>query len=102
MLEDFLVAGIILTTSLVAYLLLGRVSAPGARPPFRIALARFFECLGAFVVFFTMNVTMIIALGLFARTAGLAFISLYAARDVLLLILSAAQAVLFSFWRRMD
>lgn len=102
MLEDLLVAGIILTTSLAAYLLLGRMSARRVWRPFRIAVGCFFECIGAFVAFFTVNVTLVITLGLFARVAGLRFISIYAAGDVLLLILSAVQAVLFSSWRQKD
>ena len=97
--EDLITPLVVLTTSLVVYLAT-RKSAPRTKVSLRLAVGRLFECIGLMLVFFVLNVGLMVTLSFLTRTLGLGFIPFYVAHDVFIVILSAVQAVLFSFlWR---
>lgn len=97
MLQDILIPCVVLLTTLVAYLI-GRTSARSARTSLKTALAGMFECVGAFLLFFGLNVALSATLVSIARMTGSQFVSSYAIEDVTLAILSALQGLLFRFW----
>jgi len=99
--EDLIAPLVVLTTSLVVYAAT-QMSAGRPKVSLRLAAGHFFECIGLTLVFFGVNVTIIFTLSFLVRTFGLGFIPFYVIHDVLLLILSAAQALFFSLWWRGD
>jgi hypothetical protein len=65
------------------------------------AIRSFFEWTGTFSLFFVANLALGTLIVFFIRTFTPTFIALYALQNVLLLILSAAQAFVFhSVWKR--
>jgi len=67
----------------------------------RNAMRAFFEWTGTFSLFFVANLASGTLILFFIRTFTPTFISLYALQNVLLLILSAAQAFVFHHvWKR--
>ena len=64
-------------------------------------LSRLTESIGVAVVFFVVNVTVVVIFVLVSRAAG-RFVSLHALTDPMLIILSLLQAAAFQFWQRSD
>jgi hypothetical protein len=98
--EDLIAPLVVLTTSLLIYAAMRKSRRP--KVSFRLAAARFFECIGLMLIFFAMNVGIIVTLSFLVRTLGLGFIPFYTAHDLFLLIFSAAQALFFNLWWRGD
>ena len=92
-----LLLALVFTTSLGAYWL-GTRWLGYSRRLFRLALGRATETIGLALVFFAVNVTIVVFIVLVLRTLG-RFASLYVATDPVLLILSGLQALGFQFWR---
>lgn len=97
MLQDILIPCIVLTTTLIACLA-GRATSQPAHTSLRTAIAGVLECIGAFALFFALNVILGTTLVFAARAAGLQFVSAYALKDSTLLILSALQGLFFRFY----
>ena len=57
------------------------------------------EVLGASSAFFILNIAVGMAVAMVMRTEG-TFVPLYAMGDVVLLLFSALQGVVFALWRR--
>lgn len=64
----------------------------------REGLGRLAESIGVAVVFYAVNVTAVVFFALVSRAVG-HFVSLYAATDEILIVLSLLQAGAFQFWR---
>ena len=64
----------------------------------REGLGRLAESIGVAAVFCVINVTVVVIFSLISRGAG-RFVSLYAATDPILMVLSLLQAGAFQFWR---
>jgi hypothetical protein len=87
---------LVAVTSTAAYGLGRRwLGAPRAIGP---AAARTAETIGVAVVFHAANVGLIVATVLALRTTG-TFLSIYAATDETLVIVSSLQALAFQLWR---
>ena len=56
------------------------------------------ECLGAFVFFLALNMTIGVSVILLIRTTTSRFVSIYLLDDFMVVVLSAIQGVLFSLW----
>src|SRR5262245_12781545 len=97
MLENNLVLLIVLTTSAGAYLL-GRWGMGTRKISLGNAVRRFVEYLGAFVIFLMANMVLGVALILLIRWTTARFVSIYLLDDVMLIILSAVQALIFYSW----
>ena len=65
---------------------------------FGLALERTAQTIGLALLFFGVNVTIIVFVVLIVKAMGW-FASLYVATDPVLLILSGLQAIGFQFWR---
>lgn len=65
----------------------------------RGAAGKVLECLGLVVVFFAVNLAAGMIAVFAARAVTRGFVSLYLADDVLLLVLSLLQGLLFAWWR---
>lgn len=84
-------------TSVVAYV----VGVRGLRLPgrgLRVALYNMLECVGAMLVFLLVNLTIGMIGILSARMLTGAFVSLYLAADIMLVVLSLLQALIFQSW----
>ncbi len=66
------------------------------------ALTSFFECVGAFVFFLIANVMFGAIVILLIRRLTSVFVPLYALENLLLLLLSAVQGLLFQLWWKHD
>jgi hypothetical protein len=97
--EDFLVPLVLVATTMSAFLV-GRLFSRSSETSLATAIVLMFECVGAGVVFFGLNVALAMALVLVVRTVGSQFVSLYAIDDVTLVILSFLQGLVFRFWWR--
>ncbi len=66
-----------------------------------VAAAKMLECVGATVIFLAANILAAIAVIFALRllAGGRAYVSLYLANDVILLVLSLLQAMAFQWWR---
>lgn len=64
----------------------------------RVALYNTLECVGAMLVFLLANLTVGMIGILTARVLTGAFVSLYLAADIMLVVLSFLQALLFQSW----
>ena len=64
----------------------------------RDAIRAFFEWAGTFSIFLAINLLFGASIVLFIRTFTPRFVSLYTLQNVLLLVLSAAQAFVFHHW----
>ena len=64
----------------------------------RVALVDGFKPIGVAVAFFVINVTAVVVIVLVLRATG-RFVSLHAATDPILIVLSVIQAAAFQFWR---
>ena len=73
----------------------------GLQSSVRTSLAHTAETVGIAVVFFIANATVLVVGALTMRALGV-FVSLYLATDLMLVILSSIQAVVFQFWRYSD
>lgn len=66
------------------------------------ALFALFECIGAFVLFLSINIVLEVTLVFLIRSVMGRFIGLYRIDDVILVILSACQAIAFRLWWRSE
>lgn len=90
--------GPIALTSVVAYLVARR--ALGLSPSqLGTALTRTLECLGAWLIFFALNLAVGMAAILAVRVFTGAFVSLYVVADATVALLSFLQALAFEWWR---
>lgn len=96
--EVFIILIVVITTC-VAYLAGSRYLS-SSRPSIAEALGNAMEYLGAFVMFFCVNVMLGVALIFLIRSVTPRFVSAYVLQDVTLVILSAIQAVWFLTWWR--
>ena len=85
-------------TSVGAYLFGTRVGGLSARA-IRKAAGKMFECFGASLVFFVVNLGAGMIGILAARALTREFVSLYMAADVTVLVLSVLQGLIFVWWR---
>src|SRR5436190_18070547 len=96
--DNHFVLGIAAFTTAPAYLF-GKRALRFSASAFRRALRQFIECVGAFVVFLSVNLAVGVALIFAIRSFTPRFISPYVlVEDLTLVILSAVQAVLFRLW----
>jgi len=65
---------------------------------FADAVRRLMECVGAFVVFLIVNMTIGVTMVLLIRSTTSRFVSIYLLDDYMVVLLSAVQGVLFSLW----
>src|SRR5688572_13284860 len=98
-LDDIFIPLIVAITTSIAYLA-GRRFVASSRMSLADAVRGLMECIGAFLIFLCLNVVSGVALILLVRSITPRFVSLYALQDVLLIILSAVQGLLFRFWWR--
>ena len=90
-----LVAGL---TSVAAYILgITRLRFP--RSGLWQALGKTCECVGLTLVFFSLNLAVGMLTILAVRSLTSRFVSLYVVSDILLLVLSLLQALIFQGWR---
>ncbi len=90
--------GPIALTSVLAYLVARRALALSpARLP--AALGRTLECLGAWLIFYVLNLAVGMAVILALRLFTGAFVSLYVVTDATVALLSFLQALAFEWWR---
>ena len=97
--ELILVTLLVGLTSLTAYYGTGKIRAASARP-IGEALRAFFEWIGTFTIFLAANLALGVMIILLIRGLTPRFVALYALENLLLLILSAAQAFVFQYWWR--
>lgn len=93
----FLLA-LVAVTSLLSWLLRSR-RRPSPVRAVANAVNGTLECIGAAVVFLSLNVALGVAAILAARALSGGFVSLYLVSDTTLLALSFLQAVAFHSWR---
>jgi len=87
------------TTSAVA-LLIGRRALGLSRARLWTGTQRALELVGAAVAFFLVNLIVGVLVILAMRTFTNHFISIYYLKDVVLVVLSAVQGLVFHCWRR--
>jgi hypothetical protein len=90
-----LVAGL---TSVAAYIL-GITRLRFSRSGLWQALGKTCECVGLTLVFFSLNLAVGMVAILAVRSLTSRFVSLYIVSDILLLVLSLLQALIFQAWR---
>lgn len=99
--EEILVFTVTALTTLAAYGI-GRKCLGLSRISATHALFALFECIGAFVLFLSINVVLEVALVFLVRSVLGRFVGLYRIDDVILVILSACQAIAFRLWWRSE
>ena len=98
MFEDYFIVFIVAVTTATAYFI-GRVLFGAPRSTLKDAIRKLMECIGAFLVFFSANMVLGVAVILFIRSITPRFISFYVlVEDLTLVILSAVQGILFRLW----
>lgn len=88
-------------TSTLAYCAAKRVR-PASVRPMKKAFLGFFEWVGSFAVFLSANLALGVLVILVVRKFTPRFVSLYELENLLLLVLSAAQAFVFRYWWSAD
>jgi hypothetical protein len=86
-------------TSVSAYYGTRKIRGVGARP-LHEAFRAFFEWIGTFTLFLAANLAVGVMVIFLVRGFTPRFVALYAVENLLLLILSAAQAFVFQYWWR--
>ena len=100
-LEPVFILALVATTTLISYVSLKRVRPQDARRAIVEALGALLDWAGLFAIFFAANAAVGAVVILLIRGLTPRFVGLYALEDLLLLILSAAQAFVFRIcWRR--
>src|SRR5262245_54021287 len=95
--QELLLPGVVVATSLAAYLIGGRLLRL-PRPGLRRAFGRALETLGLLMLFAAVNVGLGIAFVLAYRGITGEFLSFYLLNDAVLGILSLVQALIFQWW----
>lgn len=95
--QELLLLGLATLTSLGTYLLGRRLGlSPGA---LGAAVDKTLQCLGLTLLFYALNVGIGVVGILVARAVTRVFVSLYLVEDVMLLVLSLLQGLVFAWWR---
>ena len=97
MLENSFVLLLVAATTLIAYLLT-QMTLRNPTLSVRKAIRRFVECVGASCVFLGANMFLGVAVVFLIRSITPRFVSVYVLDDLMLVILSAAQGILFRLW----
>ena len=93
-----LVIAVVALTSLAGYLYGGRALRL-SRQGLRSAWMGMLECVWLSLLFYALNLFVVLAIVLLWRLMG-GFVSLYVATDITLLIFSLLQGTLLELWRR--
>lgn len=97
--QDLFILVLAAATSVTAYLV-GRRRLGLPPGGLRSASTRLLECLGLAVLFLLGNYALGVAAILAARAVTRGFVSLYLVDDVILVVLSLLQALVFAWWRQ--
>jgi hypothetical protein len=95
--DNFFIFFLVAATSVIAYQAT-RVNREFIGPKLRTALRALVDWVGTFSLFFAANLVLGVVVVLLLRTFLPRFVSLYLLENLLLLILSAAQAFVFHHW----
>jgi hypothetical protein len=91
---------LLIATTSVAAVVIGMSGFGLSRAGLRIGMQRALELIGASVVFFLLNLAVGLPIILAVRTLTSGFVSVYVLNDLMLVVLSAVQGIVFCCWRR--
>ena len=100
--ELFFIAALVAATTLAAFAAAKALSPPAAAASILQAVRALLDWAGMFAVFLAANLTLGAAVILLVRALTPRFVALYTLENLLLLILSAAQAFVFQAWWKRD
>lgn len=92
---------IVAITTTIVYAIFNKTAAGQGRS-LRQAFRRLLECVGAFTLFFAINLAVGVILISSIRSLTPRFIALYALQNLMLLVLSAFQGFIFQLWWKRD